>query len=122
MGLVAWCFFLHWVGDFLLQSREMATKKSSEFIWLFRHISIIFIVFILGTQNLKFALFNALIHALIDGAIWNFYKFVQEPEIEYSRLEKREFRFWEDHLFWTFLGTDQLLHGLTIIGLLWLAH
>ena len=36
-----------------------------------------------------------------------------------KKLMKVEWKYWEDHLFYTTIGFDQLLHATTIIGLWW---
>jgi hypothetical protein len=41
---------LHFVADFILQPREMGKKKSSEPKWLFKHLSIQFGMFAVGTM------------------------------------------------------------------------
>ena len=37
--------FIHFLADFVFQSREIATKKSIEFKWLLIHVWTIFVVF-----------------------------------------------------------------------------
>ena len=78
-------FLLHFIADFLLQSREMGKKKSSDWYWLFAHLAIQFLVF-LPFVGFQFALFNALIHGVIDRNIWNFYKFYTQWNIKTSVL------------------------------------
>ena len=137
--MIAKLLALHFIADFLLQSREMGKKKSSELRWLLAHLSIQFTVFLL--VGWKFALVNALIHGLIDWNIWKLYKlFVhlrldKRTSIEYAvrfvytqkhnkRWRKamynrhvKNFQYWEDHWFYATIGFDQLLHGLTLVYL-----
>jgi hypothetical protein len=158
---------LHFVADFLLQSREMGQKKSSEWRWLLKHLAIQFGVFFLivpllkanemciyGEQNFPeymntsdfivrfliqlplsvgfvFSLFNTLIHGLIDWNIWKAYKLYAyykikatakrnqgcDPSEEAIAMYARDFKYWEDHWFYTTIGFDQLLHTSTIIVL-----
>jgi hypothetical protein len=81
MELLAYMMVIHFIADFLLQSREMGQKKSSEPIWLIRHLLIQYFVFaillspFLGlAMSMLFALCNALIHGVIDWYIWRGYK------------------------------------------------
>lgn len=93
--------FLHFVADFLLQSRKMGERKSTDKRWLLAHLSIQFLVFFVGVfalfiyntfsfwqpgaalEYIKFGtvlalLFsgaNAIVHGIIDWNIWRLYKF-----------------------------------------------
>lgn len=144
--LLAWMFVLHFVADFIFQSREMGQKKSSEWTWLAKHLMIqhaVFLVFLAPFVGIKLALIfatvNALIHGLIDWNIWRLYKLsahirikkdiavldkimVKDPMIDHEGLMEeayqdkvKNWKYWEDHLFYTTIGFDQLLHGLTLI-------
>lgn len=109
--MLAWLLIVHFIADFLLQPREMAVGKSSDRSWLILHAVIIYWAFFFGTGfNLNFALMNACVHAFIDMFIWKGYKWKR-------RFKTPDFKYWQDHLFYTFIGFDQLLHGLTIVWL-----
>ncbi len=132
-------FVLHFIADFPLQSREMGQKKSSELSWLGKHLEIQFVVsmavltitFLLGYSSMTLLIYpvlNTLVHGIIDWNIWKAYKWsvyyrLSKQDSGYSiELRGREWKYWEDHLFYTTIGFDQLLHGLTIIFLYqWLA-
>lgn len=113
----------HFVADFLMQSREMAQKKSSELLWLGLHIRTITWTFFFvtyfggaGWNSIPFTIINSAIHALIDWTIWNWYK--QGVIKRYPTFEmRRDFKFWEDQKFYSTIGLDQLLHVLTIVVL-----
>lgn len=148
--MIAKLLILHFIADFILQSREMGSKKSSELKWLLKHLGIQAGIFALGSYllipdapclgYLSFIALNTLIHGLIDWNIWRGYKlivkhkliqdFIKETnynesirktkafEVEVQKmLEARagSFKYWEDHLFYTTIGFDQLLHGLTLV-------
>lgn len=136
--ILAYMFILHFIADFLLQSREMGKNKSSNYTYLFKHISIIFAVIFVALipfLGLKlafiFSLSNALIHAVIDKFIWNFYKafvfrkLVKKYELKfpdrkeaapnYAKAEGMSYPYYEDHWFYATIGFDQLLHALTLI-------
>lgn len=146
-------FSLHFVADFICQSREMGQKKSTHLEWLAKHLLIQFfwfaggLIFQLGPITaIKFALFNTLIHGIIDWNIWKAYKLsaykriIKEIRKEYrekfgedtwsddeslvqviakdSYQEKvKNWKYYEDHWFYTTIGFDQLLHAITIIVL-----
>jgi hypothetical protein len=83
---------------------------------------------------------NTLVHGVIDWNIWNGYKllthkrliseanraaymngnlnipFEERAKVKYDE-KLASFKYWEDHLFYSTIGFDQLLHGLTIIAL-----
>ena len=129
---------LHFLADFVLQTREMGTKKSSDVRWLGAHLAIMFLVFFPFT-SIWFALLNCAVHGVIDWYIWRGYKWiVNQRIIKYLKdlgvygvnpdlndvcfrlaYEKNvnEWKFWEDHLFFTTIGLDQVLHGITLVVL-----
>lgn len=72
-----------YLGDFLLQSRKIATSKSEDRSSLLKHLLILTCslfapaLFILGLQKgLLFLLINNLVHGIIDWNIWNGYKLI----------------------------------------------
>ena len=107
-------FLLHFIADFLMQSREMGQKKSTEFKWLFYHISIQFVIIFIGGIlifpsiyfSFIFSLSNAVIHAIIDWNIWKIYK--------YSYNARKVDKYYEDKWFYSFVGFDQFLHLSTL--------
>jgi hypothetical protein len=123
---------LHYVADFLLQPREMGKKKSQELKWLFGHLAIQATIFLPFT-SWQFALANAAVHGVIDWNIWRGYKYlvmkriydkdgnlyvygVSEGKPHHSLMsDAGEWRFWEDHFFYSTIGLDQLLHAVTLI-------
>ncbi len=115
--ILAWCFILHFIADFLLQSREVATNKSSNINYLLTHCGILGVVFILGLYSfigfnaIILACLNTIIHGAIDWNIWKVYKYFRRKE------DIKTFKYWEDSLFYATIGFDQLLHSLTLIGL-----
>lgn len=115
---------LHFISDFILQSREMGTKKSEQVVWLLRHLIYIQMVFtfglapllftgLSGEKYLLFLVLNTIIHGIIDWNIWKLYKL----SVLYRFINRDNFKYWEDHLFYTTIGFDQLLHISTLIFL-----
>lgn len=141
--MIVYLMVLHFVGDFLLQSREMGKNKSSQLVWLVRHCFIILAVMyaglvpwllsglLAGPKYLLFPLLNMLVHGVIDKNIWNFYKasvtyrIKQNPSVVETvdglvlaqDAKNVKWEYWEDHLFYVTIGFDQLLHAATIIWL-----
>ena len=131
--MVVKLLIIHFVADFLCQSREMGKKKSSDIRWLLAHLAIQFAAFCPFT-SWKFALANCAIHGIIDWNIWRGYKFMVGRRLYdgYGRAWKSEvqgkphhslmsdqgeWRYWEDHWFYSTIGFDQLLHAITLIKL-----
>lgn len=128
--IIATMFLCHFIADFLLQSREMAQQKSSKIRVLWDHICIQYVVLCIGllyagvdfATSAKICLFNSLIHGVIDWYIWRCYKWSVAHRIEWDYAHPLTvcndgpWKYWEDHLFYTTIGFDQLLHGLTLIG------
>jgi hypothetical protein len=144
--LIILCLVLHFVADFLLQSREMGKKKSTEVRWLFKHLAIQWIIFAFGLEPflgpekaLLFSAINTAVHGVIDWNIWRGYKLLayrnithtmkslgvygskpeESPAYQIALQENiKNFKYWEDHYFYATIGLDQLLHTATIVVLL----
>jgi len=127
MKLVLATFLLHFIADWVLQSPKMGREKSSKFIVLCQHISIIFGVIFIGTLpflDLRtaaiFSGLNALAHAVVDWNIWRFYRvtvyfrnkkmFKEKGKRETVKYLQKNFKYWLDPVFGYFLGFDQLIH------------
>lgn len=129
-SILTYLFFLHFVADFLLQSREMGKKKSEVPLILAQHMGIQFSVVSLGLapfvgfdKAIVLSLFNTAIHGAIDWNIWRGYKL-----LIYKKLKKiadndprttleaqiHYFKYWEDHWFYATIGLDQFLHMATL--------
>lgn len=125
--VIAKLLTLHFIADFILQPREMGNKKSVDLRWLAGHLAIQFVIFFPFT-SIWFALANCAVHGVIDWFIWRGYKWTAHyriidkvagsntPDEDYQETVK-SWKFWEDHLFYTTIGLDQLLHGLTLVFL-----
>lgn len=78
---IAYVFFLHFMADWALQSKEMGRQKSNKFTVLLAHAGIHFLVFFFGgllifnpMNALLFSAANAAVHGLVDWYLWRFYK------------------------------------------------
>ena len=128
------CFVCHFVADFILQSRDIATRKSSELSVLAKHLWVIMwvpvMVYVLSIclmiaplsifmykPILGMIVVNAAIHGVIDWNIWKMYKAFVKSRFPDATAD---YKYWEDHWFYATIGLDQLLHALTIIILFFL--
>lgn len=109
-------FILHFLADFVLQTRKMGQLKSSNWYYLFAHLAIQFAVFLPFT-SVAFALGNAVIHGIIDRNIWNLYKLSVKARFGLDEKSGKDFKYYEDHMFYTTIGFDQLLHSVTLLML-----
>ncbi len=108
----------HFFGDWILQSRDMAVRKSSDIQMLFKHCCIVsaclFFVAVpfIGFWKAGFCvLINFYFHALIDWHGWTIYK----KKFVGLTLEEHFKNYW----FYFTIAIDQFLH-LAIIFLLFL--
>lgn len=103
----------HYIGDFILQSRKIATTKSSKLSSLFIHLTIIYCSLIPITLYLKVSLFIPLLyctlHGIQDWFIWKGYKIIHSIQLRTA--------YYEDHLFYSTIGFDQLLHTIILLYL-----
>lgn len=128
--MLIYLLVLHFIGDFILQSREVGKRKSTEFRFLFKHMSIYYLVFMVGLipifhgKETYFNILNVLIHGLIDWNIWKLYKLdvLTRLGVSHMNLEAvdvkqliADFKYWEDNRFYITIGFDQLLHTSTIV-------
>lgn len=135
-------FFLHWLADGPLQSRELGKRKSDNILYLAGHVLIQYLTFLCGLilahhygflpdvikndymarvfiQSL--AMSNAAIHGLVDAIMWKGYKFsvaLRKPKHLFGRPvagEKPVFKYWEDAGFFHTIMTDQFFHYSTLV-------
>ena len=109
MNTVLAALFLHFVGDFLLQSRRMATRKSKHTGALVSHAWVIWLVML--PFGFYFAVANAFLHGLQDHYVWRLYgkRFTRKG---------RGYHYWNDYWFYATIGFDQFLHAATLVVLL----
>lgn len=94
-------FALHWLGDFVWQTDEMAIKKSSDNYWLFAHCAVYSMVFI--WLGFTFWILNFAIHFHVDYVT--------------SRINARLWANNRRHEFFMMIGLDQLIHIATLMAL-----
>jgi hypothetical protein len=110
----------HFLGDWFLQSRNMAKNKSVYFHALLEHLvavttclSLLLLFFynmgITPTFPVQKLFINAVLHGIIDWFGWSFYK----------RGKPTNFKYWEDKGFYDTIAIDQFLH-ITILFILFL--
>lgn len=130
-------FFLHFIADFLLLSREMGKKKSEDVKVLLEHLGIQFLVMFIGLMFVaipsiafSISLLNIVFHGLIDWNIWRLYKkfahyrikkgIDKHLQVSYGTREGHvnEWKYYEDHWFYATIGFDQFLHVSTLVMIL----
>ena len=92
-------FILHFFGDFVLQSDEMAQNKSTSWKWLSTHIAVYTLT--LCILSPKWALINGFAHFLIDAIT--------------SRASKILYQRGDIHNFFVVIGIDQTLHYIILV-------
>lgn len=108
VGLFTWLLFLHWVGDFVCQTRWIADNKSKNYEALFLHVFIYGAILWLGlivkfpiTDVCRFVIINFIAHFIVD---WITSKATR------CALETKNM-----HLFFAILGFDQFAHACTLL-------
>jgi len=92
-------FALHFVGDFVMQTRTMAENKSTSIKWLSSHVAV-YSMFLLPF-GVWFALLNGILHFATDYVT--------------SRLTSKAWKEKKTHKFFTIIGVDQLIHSLCLV-------
>ncbi len=91
----------HWIGDYLLQTTNMATQKSSNLKWLLLH-ALAYTIVLLVTGNFVFSWQVALGYAIFNGALHLITDFFT------SKLAKKYLD--SPRVYYPILGLDQLIH------------
>jgi hypothetical protein len=115
---------IHFICDFVLQSRQMAKNKSSSLKWLTVHVvtyatgfaillALMSDLMVLGPMLITFVVINALLHFLTDFSTSRTTSFC------YKQMKEQESDSWE-HLFWIVIGLDQMFHIVTLILTYWM--
>lgn len=115
ISLLLILIILHYIGDFVLQSGEMAIGKSTDNGWLSYHVAVYTLTLFAGVaawgvlSSVDSPLSHALSFAALNGAIhWGI-------DWVTSRINAK---LWKDkrvHGFFVGVGTDQLTHYATLV-------
>jgi len=100
--------FLHWVADFLLQSHQMASNKSSSIYWLTVHVATYSSVWFLAGIFLFPILTVITFTAITFACHWTTDYFT-------SKWTGRLWREQKIHNFFVVIGLDQFLHFTQLI-------
>jgi hypothetical protein len=115
--------FGHWLGDFVMQSREIAENKGKSNLVLAKHVLIYSSVFVqyalldkfifVGKENhyslaqwIPFILVNAVLHFITDYVT--------------SRMTTKAYQAGDMKRFWNIIGIDQWIHA-TCLYMTWYA-
>ncbi len=101
INTILWILFLHLIADFFLQSNWMALGKSKSALPLLAHVGMYYLVFVIGTMSIQYALINAGIHLIVD--------FIT------SRVNSKLYAFDDKHWFFCGIGVDQFIHSVCLI-------
>ena len=92
--------FVHFVSDFVLQTRWMATNKSTSNVALFTHI-IVYMIPLSLIFGFTFAVINGMLHYVVDY-------FTSRGTSYYWKKQ-------ETHKFFIIIGFDQFLHFVCLL-------
>lgn len=121
---------LHFVADFLLQTRSMGLNKGKSIMWLSMHVGVYLIALLtfglifghhvlVDDSNmmpiLEYCFLNAVLHWVTDFCTsrlggWCYLKMLKYQKEGNTRKEY----FWQYH-FWSVIGFDQLLHATALL-------
>ncbi len=106
--------FLHFIGDFILQTDKQAINKSKSSVWLTTHVSTYILVFavfglfgapfIYGSHKdwmLYFLMINFILHWITDYFT--------------SRINSKLYQANQRHWFFVGIGADQFIHACCLI-------
>lgn len=102
IGWILAVIIAHWMADFVAQTSEMATRKSSSWFWLTFHVVTYMVtlglalLILWGHVNLFWILLNGLLHWLTDSVT--------------SRITSRLWQQGRHREFFVVVGLDQVIH------------
>lgn len=96
---IIFLFIAHFIGDFFLQSDEMAINKSKSVWWLLLHTLVYSAVLI--PFGFSFAIINFILHTIVD--------FFTSKITSYLWIKE------ERHWFFTVIGLDQTIHLICLV-------
>ena len=112
--------FTHFLADFVYQSREIATTKSSNNIALLKHVGIYAGVFAM-TSVLEIFVFKRLWNENNSIGIDRHIAFISINVVLHfvtdyftSRASTQAYEAGDMHRFWCIIGFDQMLHATTL--------
>jgi len=102
--------FIHWVADFLLQTKKMATMKSKDTNWLLIHVAVYsFVWFFIG------AFFDPVKSALFFGITFIFHFATDYLTSRWTSKLYKDSKFYGFPSFFSVIGFDQWLHFAQLI-------
>ena len=136
--LACWLLFLHWVGDYVLQSNDLALRKADDAIALIHHVVIVALALFVGVLPLgvmglvgwnllvQFVGVNYVAHLVTDyltSKVNKWLWFVDTeprgrniPTGDYASFPfYAKFDMEKRHWFFVSLGFDQFLHQLVLL-------
>ena len=107
-GLLITVLAIHWVADFVCQSRWMGCNKSKSLKILGYHTLLYTMILTAVTSMLCIPLWYGLVNGVLHGAI----------DYKSSKVTSKLWDLGEDHNFWVVIGLDQLVHVSLLVLLL----
>lgn len=100
---------IHFIADFLCQSRTMATNKSKSLYWLTLHVLVYATVTTLCWIQFSF-------DPMIIGWVW-LATFTSHWVTDFITSKLTTYFYLKNNMFWFFgiVGLDQLIHGITLL-------
>jgi len=115
-------FSTHFIADFIFQSRNMGRKKGKNIFWLLTHVFVYTLVTTIGWYlflNLdlfSFKTFSIFIFLMFSTHfVTDFITSKVSGYCYLKMLENKKKPYKWEHLFWSTIGFDQLIHAITLI-------